>query len=144
MYNPFYPQSPQLYQPNYPQSINQQPQQTTPQIQNGGFVSIPNEDMVNSYPVGMGNCVTFKVEGKPIVLEKSVGFSQFEAPRIKKFRLVEEVDTMEQRLVQTEPKSNDEIEQLKSDIESLQGEIDAIKKQLAKKPVPKKNDDGDD
>ena len=141
MYSPFYPQS---YQQNYGQPINQQPQQPTPQIQNGGFVSIPNEDMVNSYPVGMGNGVTFKVEGKPIVLEKSVGFSQFEAPRIKKFRLVEEVDTTEQRPVQTEPKSNDEIEQLKSDIESLQGEVDAIKKQLAKKPVSKKNDDGDD
>ena len=141
MYSPFYPQS---YQQNYGQPINQQPQQSTPQIQNGGFVSIPNEDMVNSYPVGMGNCVTFKVEGKPIVLEKSVGFSQFEAPRIKKFRLVEEVDTTEQRPVQTEPKSNDKIEQLKSDIESLQGEVDAIKKQLAKKPTSKKNDDGDD
>ena len=108
---------------HYPQAQQNYPQQTQAQIQNGGFVAIPNEGMVNTYPVAPGNCVTFKVEGQPIVLEKSMGFSQFEAPRIKRFRLVEE-EAEETPAVSSHEK---DIESLKSDIKKMWGEINAIK-----------------
>ena len=64
---------PSYYQPQQPmqQTLQQQPQD----IQNGGFVSVPNEEIVNSYPVAPGKCVTFKIEGQPIVMEKSMGFA---------------------------------------------------------------------
>lgn len=108
--------------PYYPQNQQNYPQQTQTQIQNGGFVAIPNENMVNSYPVAPGNCVTFKVEGQPIVLEKSMGFSQLEAPRIKRFRLVEEDAVQE-----VENPHEKELDSIKSDIKKVWGEINALK-----------------
>lgn len=119
--------------PYYPQTQQNYPQQTQTQIQNGGFVAIPNENMVNTYPVAPGNCVTFKVEGQPIVLEKSMGFSQLEAPRIKRFRLVEE-DAAEE--VKAEDHHEKDIESLKSDIKKMWSEINAIKN---RKTRPDKN-----
>ena len=118
----------------YPTQMNvgaTQPTQTMQTMQNGGFVSIPNEDMVYSYPVAMGNCVTFKVEGKPIVMEKSVGFSQFEAPKIKRFRLVEED-------AEKPKETNDisELDKVKSDIKEIWGKLDEIEN--TKKYTPKR------
>lgn len=72
-YNPYYP-----YTPGYNQFVNPVVQQPTPQsqnqIQNGGFISARSEDEVLNYPVAPGNCVTFKIEGQPIVMEKAMGF----------------------------------------------------------------------
>ena len=67
MYQPF-----QQYQ--YPQQIPQPVQpapQIQPQMQNSGFMLAPSEEYVNSYAVAPGNCITFKIEGKPLILEKS-------------------------------------------------------------------------
>lgn len=101
------------------------------QIQDGGFVSIPNEDMVYSYPVAMGKCVTFKVEGRPIIIEKSMGFSQFEAPRIKRFRLVEEEA---EKISETRELSD--IDKVKSDIKEIWGKLDEIEN--SKRYTPKR------
>lgn len=143
-YNNGYPMNyPQYYQPNFQQNqaFQQQPQnyqqQNQQQIQNGGFMVVPSEDMARTYPVAPGNCVTFKIEGKPIVMEKSMGFSQLEAPRIDKYRLVREEDAQkEQNLPQNEPKlseiENESIEELKKQIKALNEEIDDIKKRLEK------------
>lgn len=123
------------YLNSYQQPYYQQPQQNyqqQSQIQSGGFVSLPNENMVNSYPVAPGNCVTFKVEGQPIVLEKSMGFSQLEAPKIRRFRLVEENIVEES----TKVDSSEDIESLKADIKKMWGEINAIKN---RKTRPDKN-----
>ena len=122
---------PNYYNPYYPQT--QQNYQQQAQIQSGGFVSVPNENMVNTYPVAPGTCVTFKVEGQPIVLEKSMGFSQLEAPKVKRFRLVEE-DIPED--VKVENTHDKDIESLKSDIKKIWGEINAIKN---RKTRPDKN-----
>lgn len=129
-YNQYYPTQNNAY----PTQMNVGPTQPTQnQIQSGGFISIPNENMVNTYPVAPGNCVTFKVEGQPIVLEKSMGFSQLEAPRIKRFRLVEEEMTEE-----VKQDNSQDIESLKSDIKKMWGEINAIKN---RKPRTDKNGD---
>lgn len=120
----------------FPTSLNVAPtqptqMQTQAQIQNGGFVSVPNEDMVYSYPVAMGNCVTFKIEGKPIVMEKSVGFSQFEAPKIKRFRLVEE-----EAEKPTGSSEISDLDKVKSDIKEIWGKLDEIEN--SKKYTPKR------
>lgn len=121
----------QQNQPNYQQNFQQNQQQ----IQNGGFMLVPSEDMARTYPVAPGNCVTFKIEGKPIVMEKSMGFSQLEAPRIDRYRLVREEDAPnEQNLPQNEPKSsameNETIEELKGQIKALNEELEDVKKRL--------------
>ena len=69
---------PNYYNQYYPTQSNAYPTQMGPtqptqnQIQSGGFISIPNENMVNTYPVAPGNCVTFKVEGLRDMLEKEI------------------------------------------------------------------------
>lgn len=133
-----YPQNQAFQQQNYPQNIQQNQQnypQNQQQIQNGGFMLIPSEDMARTYPVAPGNCVTFKIEGKPIVMEKSMGFSQLEAPRIDKYRLVREEEAVnEQNLPQNAPKTsdveNETIEELKGQIKALNDELQDIKKRL--------------
>lgn len=139
--NPYqnYPQYPQM---NMPQM--NMPQNPAPQIQNGGFVSIPSEDMVAAYPVGMGNCVTFKIEGKPIVIEKSVGFSQLEPPKIERYRLVKEGadgKPPEKAISKADIDGiKDEIDSLKIDLDEMRGEIYALKP----KKATRRNTDGED
>ena len=138
---PYYqPMQNQAFQQNYQQNqaFQQQPQnyqQQNQQIQNGGFMVVPSEDMARTYPVAPGNCVTFKIEGKPIVMEKSMGFSQLEAPRIDRYRLVREEDAPnEQNLPQNEPKNNstenETINELKGQIKALNDELNDIKNRL--------------
>lgn len=137
-------------QPNaFPTQQNALPTQPTQQIQNGGFMVIPSEDMVRNYPVAPGNCVTFKIEGKPIVMEKSMGFSQFESPKIDRYRLVkEEVEEEVNESQETDVVKEDHYEEIKTDIDKLWGAIDEIKANIEKpteKPTTsrRKKDDGD-
>ena len=149
-YSPYYqpaipPMQNQAFQQNYQQNqaFQQQPQNYqqnqqplhNQQIQNGGFMLVPSEEMARSYPVAPGNCVTFKIEGKPIVMEKSMGFSQLEAPRIDRYRLVREEDApQEQNLPQNAPKENsmenEIINELKGQIKALNEEMEELKKRL--------------
>ena len=144
-YQQFY----QSYPTQFPTQPNALPtQQNTLQIQNGGFMVIPNEEMVKNYPVAPGNCVTFKIEGKPIVMEKSMGFSQFESPKVDRYRLVkEEPEEIKEEVKET---INDfDYEEIRTDIDKLWGAIDEIKASMEKptleKPAPtrRKKDDGD-
>lgn len=142
-YNPYQQYYPNTYQPQVnnmqmPQVANST--QNQPQIQNGGFIPVPNEDMVHTYPVEMGKCVTFKVEGKPIVLEKIRGFSQFEAPIIKRYRLIEEE---KQDDVKEATQENVVLDSVREEIKAIWGEIASLKE--SKRPIPnKKKEVGDD
>lgn len=114
-----------------PTQMNVNPtQQSVGTIQNGGFVSVPDENMVMTYPVAPGNCVTFKIEGKPIVMEKSMGFSQLESPRIERYRLVKE-EVAETPVEEVKTSYMDEIhgriDTLESELDKIRGEIDALK-----------------
>ena len=121
---------------NNPYYYPQQMQAQNQQMQNGGFIVIPSEDMVKNYPVAAGNCVTFKIEGKPVVMEKSVGFSQFDAPTINRYRLVKEDIAEPQEMPQN---GDNDIEAVKSTINGLKGEIDALWREIdGIKTVPKK------
>ncbi len=124
-------------QMNVGQPMQQPVQQPIQQMQNGGYVVVQNEEEVRRYPVAHGNLVTFRIENQPIVIEKSMGFSQFDTPHYEKYKLIKE--DME---ISETPKP-DYI--LKSDYETSQKEIlsliDDLKKQISdmeKKPTRKK------
>lgn len=112
----------------FPQQQPQMQPQMPQQVQNNGFISVPNEDIVNTYPIAPGNCVTFKIEGKPIVIEKSMGFSQFESPKIDRYRLVRE-----DQKPHVEPATSETNIPLADEIKRLWSEINDIKKELPKK-----------
>jgi len=131
----------QNYAPNYFQPTYQQQTTQPTQIQNGGFMLAPSEDFVTSYAVAPGNCVTFKIEGQPIVLEKSKGFSQLEEPKIERYRLIKEESKPIENPVKTELVSsvNDDIHHLEGEIKALWGEIEGLKNE-PKKATPKRKD----
>lgn len=128
---------PQVMPPQYPQ-YPQMPSQQTPQIQSGGFIPIQHESMVDTYPVEMGKCVTFKVVGKPIVIEKTI-FSQFEPPMINRYRLVKE--EAEEEVKDATPE-NIALDSLKGEIKAIWNEIANLKE--PRRPVPKKKEVADD
>ena len=108
----------------------QPPQPIQPPIRNNGFIVVATEEDAYKYPVAYGNCVTCKVENEPIVIEKSMSFSQLDNPRIDRYRLVREdiVDA---------PKTIDEVEvedtpqdELKLEIEAIRHDLEDIKKHL--------------
>jgi len=80
--------------------------------------------------------VTFKIEGKPIVMEKTV-FSQFEAPRIKRFRLVEEETEKSE-----ETREITDIDKVKSDIKEIWGKLNEIENSR-KNPPKRENKNGE-
>lgn len=104
-------------------------------------MQVPSEDIARSYPVAPGNCVTFKIEGKPIVMEKSMGFSQLEAPRIDRYRLVREEDAPNeperpQNEAKTDDLNNKAINVLKDEIKDIWSEINGIKERI----IPKEDE----
>lgn len=126
------------YQPYYPNNTYQTQAQSTQQIQNGGFIPIQHESMVDTYPVEMGKCVTFKVVGKPIVIEKTI-FSQFEPPMINRYRLVKE--EAEEEVKEATPE-NIAIDSIKEEIKAIWSELSALKE--PKKPYSKKKEVAND
>ena len=149
-----YPYQQQI-QPNYnyqqqayPQAQMQmtaQNQQTQPQIQNGGFIQVHDENEARNYPIAPGNSVTFKDENAPYVYTKTMGFSQLDRPIFEKYRLVKEEDI---QAAQNQPVSAVNSQQtnnieyaLKTDLTALQEEIDVLKQRIeeltVKKPATK-------
>lgn len=145
-YSP-YQQFPQQFPQQYPQPFNYQQQsqpvnQPAPQIQNSGFLSAPSEEFARNYPVGLGNSVTFKIEGKPIVMEKSMGFSQLESPKIERYRLVKEESDTPSEVPEKEPFDSkamyETIDGIINDIEAVKEDIKVIKERLKSLSKPKK------
>lgn len=126
-YPPYY-QNPQMQTPTHMQnaSQNQQPQ-------NGGFVSVPSEDVARNYPVAYGNSVTFKNENAPYIYTKTMGFSQLDRPTFEKFKLIKEEDAPEptptKKEAPVEPVKDftDDIEKLKNDLVNAKVDIDNLK-----------------
>lgn len=121
MNNYFYPAQSTIY----PAQMNTGSAQT---IQNGGFISVRSEQEARSYPVAIGNSVTFHDETSPYVYTKTMGFSQLDRPVFKKYKLVEE---------KIEEEAPSEVDTLKTDIKKLWCEINALKR----KPKAEKNGD---
>lgn len=120
--------------PNAQMQMTAQNQQQQPQIQNGGFIQVHNEDEARNYPIAPGNSVTFKDENAPYVYTKTMGFSQLDRPIFEKYRLVKEEDI---QAAQNQPVSAENSQQtnnidyaLKADLTALQTEIDALKQRI--------------
>ena len=142
MYPQYYPQANYMQQP-LPQGMNNGGQQTTtPQMQNGGFISVPSEEVARNYPVAHGNSITFKDENAPYVYTKTMGFSQLDRPIFEKFRLIREEDAPP--VSESVPPKTNDIDEIRSEIEDMWSEINALKERT-RKPVPnkRKEDSGD-
>jgi len=133
---PSYYYPPQYVQPVYQPQIPLQSQQANPtqkqQMQNTGFILVPTEDDVYRYPVTPGNCVTFKVENEPIVIEKSMSFSQLDNPRYDRYRLVREDFVETPQIIDTVEMSHTPADELKDALESIKEELRDIRKKLDK------------
>lgn len=138
-YNPYAQQYQQNYQQVYQQQAQQQAQSQQiqqPTIQQSGFVSVPSMDDVRAWPVAPGNSITFYVETvPPILATKTKGFSQLEPPIIKEFNLVEKEaapsDTREAPTTHEQPAPTKNVTYAtKEDLESIWGELDAMKEKL--------------
>lgn len=142
MPNPNYQQYMMPYMPYpYPQQMqipmqqqqNQQSQQNQPQIQNAGFILVPTEEDAYRYPVASGKCVTFKVENEPIVIEKSMSFSQLDNPKIDRYRLVREEIVEEPKAIEEVEVDNTMPDELRDELQAIRRDIEGIKKQLIAK-----------
>lgn len=142
---------PQYFPQNYPQystmpqQVNQQANQPTQQIQNGGFIPVPNIEVARSYHVAPGTSVTFIDENAPYVYTKTRGFSQFEPPVFEKLRLVKEEDAPQTPQIAPDSHSGnnqgvnmfyatkDEIEAIIDEQKTLRKEIDALRESIGDK-----------
>ena len=145
---------PQYFPQNYPQfnmmpqqanQIPQQANQPQQQIQNGGFVPVPDIETARNWHVNLGTSVTFIDENSPYVYTKTRGFSQFDPPVFEKMRLVKEEDvTQTPQVAQNEVPDDKtmgnmeyatkaEIKALKDAQAALQEEIKSIKENMGEK-----------
>ena len=165
-YAPYYPAT---YQPVMQPQVIQAPQTQAPQtanpqpsgqIQNGGFITVHSESEARTYPVAPGTSVTFKHETAPYCYTKTMGFSQFEAPKFEKFRLVKEDDGATQiseakdenahvyateedlgKMVNVVKGLNELVGSLKTDVETLKSDMYGA---LGKRKPAKKAEGDDD
>ena len=104
----------------YPQQPYQQPQ-----IQNGGIVRVATEEDARKYPVAPGYSVTFIDENATHCYTKTAGFSQFEAPKFEKYRLIKEIEPKSEHL--SEDDKNIPEYATKADLDALRAEFNAFK-----------------
>lgn len=132
-YPQFYPQNQTYQNQTYQQNLQNFPQNQ--QIQNGGFIPVPSEDVARNYPVAPGNSVTFKNENAPYVYTKTMGFSQLDRPIFEKYKLVREEDAQNvnntaQTAMQNDETYNKAMDDVKEQIKALNEELENVKKRL--------------
>lgn len=150
-YMPYpYSQQMPIMQMQSQQNQAQQANHNTPPMQNGGFIMVRSEEEAYRYPVASGNCVTFKVENEPIVIEKSMSFSQLDNPKIDRYRLVREEVVEEPKPIEAIEVEQSHDDGIKDELQAIRREIEGIKKKLystnqnQSKPVAKKREVVDD
>ena len=129
LYNNGYPNT---YQQYYQQN---QMQQQSPQIQNGGIVSVPSIEYARNFIVMPGTTVTFIDENAPYVYTKTRK-SQFDQPVFEKLRLVREEDTPHNEGPSRPVNNyalNSDLEILKEEVEKVKKEMDSLSKELGVK-----------
>ncbi len=114
------------YYPNYQNYQNYQ----QPQTQNGGIVRVTSEDDARRYPVAPGYSVTFIDESGEKLYVKTASFSQFDAPRFDKYRLIKEEEPKQAFSAQGDKEmpqyvTKAEFEALRADLDALRGELNA-------------------
>lgn len=125
-YNPYFQQLQSMQQPQ-----QQNMQQSSPQIQNGGFVIVKDINEAMQYPVAHGNSVTFKDENQPYIYTKTLGFSQLDQPIFETFKLVKEdfVETSKtaSEIINGQFLTLDEGNALKVELDAVKSELQFLK-----------------
>jgi hypothetical protein len=77
-----------------------------------------------------GNSIMFKIESEPIVIEKTMGFSQLDSPVVTKYRLVKEGAS------EVSPEYA-----LKEDIEEIREEVNKIHAMISRRRKKEETDE---
>lgn len=143
-----------IYNPNFsynPQQINSQFQ--TPQVpmprnymnpQETIFIPVHSDVEVLNHLVAPGNTVYFKHETEPRIYIKSMGLSQFDTPKITRYKLVEEPMDSDNNVSQKESKDEpkyvlyDDLKPTIDEIDRLHKEIAELKEQIKAREVVEK------
>ena len=108
-----------------PGAYQQQLMQMQQQQQSNNFIHVPSEEVARNYSVAPGNSATFINDNAPYCYTKTAGFSQFDTPVFRKFRLVEETTSGEP--VQNEPQETGiTIEALSEEFKTLHSRVEAL------------------
>ena len=118
--------NPYQYQNPYVANLNMQ---NNP-IQDNMIVSVPSEQEVRNYLVAIGHTVTFKVENQPLVLYTKTVNSQFEAPIIKIFDMVERKQETPVNAPQNDKPMDLSVYVTKDEFGALQKELNTLKQAL--------------
>lgn len=127
--NYYYPYPQQNVQQNYQQS---------------GFVHVQSETDARNYPVAPGGSVTFIDDRLPYCYTKTMGFSQFDPPTFRKFKLVEETAPEPQNSPSAGDNSappSDTFNDLKGEIEALRLRIEALESKNEKVTIRKREEE---
>lgn len=124
--------SPYLQMPNIPNNPAPVPQ-TTPR--NSDFIIVRSEAEARNYPVAFGTTVTFKDENTPYMYTKTMGMSQLDRPVFEKYKLVKETAPDATQAAENAKNENGIEEKMRSEINALWREIDALKKKSNVKKV---------
>jgi len=108
--------------------------QVQPQIQQS-IMSAPTIDDALKYPVALGNSIMFKIENQPLIIEKSMGFSQLDSPVIKYFDISERKPEGQ---IEYAPKTD--LDTVIATIGEIKDELQAIEARLDRKPRAKKEE----
>lgn len=120
------------YQSTNPNPYQQQLMQMQQQ-QNNNFIHVPSEEVARNYAVAPGGSATFINDNAPYCYTKTAGFSQFDAPVFRKFRLVEE--TANGETIQEEPqKSGVTVESVSEELKSLHSRVEALEAMMNNQP----------
>lgn len=133
-YNPYY------VNPYYQQQV---PQQTTQQIQNGGFVNVRSESEARNYPVAPGSSITFFNETQPYCYKKTMGFSPLDHPTFERYKIVKE-EVAEEQQMDTEPAWKADFDSFQTQLDDLRKEVQALKSKARPTSKSKKEEIKDD
>lgn len=120
------------YQNSSPSPYQQQLMQLQQQ-QNNNFIHVPSEEVARNYSVAPGGSATFINDNAPYCYTKTAGFSQFDAPVFRKFRLVEETANGEP-IQEEAQKSGITVESVSEELKSLYSRVEALEAMMNNQP----------
>lgn len=107
--------------------------QQQPQIQQANtVVTLSSVEDAEKYPIAPGMGVVIKISNSPFICCKSMGYSQFEQPTMKWYKLLEE-----EPIKKEQPQPQTDISELQSQINELRELIEAKLVNPSKLPVKK-------
>lgn len=110
------------------QQANQQP--ITPQVQRGGFVRVPSEYVARTWPVAVGDSVTFIDDNAPYCYVKTRSTSELDKPVFVRYRLVREDDPPAQPVAAPAPEPDLTAYATKADIDAIRNDMTLLKAQI--------------